>query len=144
MKDPRTIQDVIVDKFAQAGDALNQFTYLMEYASTFPELPEARKNSEALVRDCQSQVWLYLQERDGRLSIEADSDTLMVRGILGIVREMFDGQPLREVAATEVTFIARTDLAQVFDSKRVRGIASIVSRIKEFARANAEEEPCRT
>lgn len=144
MEDPRIIQDTIVNEFDQAGDALNQFTYLMEYASTFPELPESYKNDEALVRDCQSQVWLYLQERDSHLNIEADSDTLMVRGILGIVRKMFDGQPLSAVATTEVTFISRTDLAQVFDSKRIKGIASIMTRIKEFARANAEEKPCRT
>ncbi len=139
MEDPHIIQNAIVDEFAQAGDALNQFTCLIEYASTFPELPEAQKNDEALVRDCQSRVWLHLQAKDGHLSIEADSDTLMVRGVLGIVRKMFDGQPLAVVAATEVDFIARTELAQVFDSKRVTGIKSIVAHIKEFVRSNAEE-----
>ena len=135
MDSPQAIQDRIVREIEQAGDPFNQFEYLLEKASRLDEMPDGRKRAEALVKDCQSQVWLYLHNVDGRPVIEADSDTLMIRGTIQIMKEMFDGQPPADVVACDVDFIKRTDLAYAFDSKRVAGQAAIIGRIKDFARS---------
>ena len=135
MDSPQAIQDRIIREIEQAGDPFNQFEYLLEKASRLDEMPDGRKRAEALVKDCQSQVWLYLHNVDGRPVIEADSDTLMIRGTIQIMKEMFDGQPPADVVACDVDFIKRTDLAYAFDSKRVAGQAAIVGRIKDFARS---------
>ena len=117
----------------QAGDAFNQFDYLLAKAAQLPEMPEERKLAEVLVKDCQSQVWLYLHDVGGCPVIEADSDTLMIRGTIQILKDMFDGQPPQAVIDCDVNYIQRTDLAYAFDSKRVAGQAAIVARIKAFA-----------
>lgn len=133
METPQVIQERIVREIEQAGDPFNQFEYLLTKASLLDEMPGKRKVSEALVKDCQSQVWLYLHDADGRPVIEADSDTLMIRGTIQILKEMFDNQAPEDVIACDVNYIQRTDLAYAFDSKRVAGQVAIVKRIKDFA-----------
>ena len=132
---PQAIQDRIVSEIEQAGDPFNQFDYLLEKASLLDEMPDERKRADVLVKDCQSQVWLYLHNECGRPVIEADSDTLMIRGTIQIMKEMFDHQRPEDVVACDVDFIQRTDLAYAFDSKRVAGQAAIVGRIKDFAQS---------
>ena len=135
MESPKDIQERIVREIEQTGDPFNQFEYLLSKAAELPEMPDERKVPDVLVKDCQSQVWLYLHEVDGRPVIDADSDTLMIRGTIQILKDMFDGQPPQAVIDCDVNYIQRTDLAYAFDSKRVAGQAAIVARIKEFARS---------
>ena len=135
MSMPQEIQERIVREINEAGDPFDQFDYLLVKAAKLPEMPEERKVPEVLVKDCQSQVWLYLHAIDGRPVIEADSDTLMIRGTIQILKEMFDGQPPEAVVECDVNYIQRTDLAYAFDSKRVAGQVAIVARIKEFAQS---------
>ena len=135
METPHQIQERIVREIEQAGDPFNQFEYLLAKAAELPEMPEERKVPDVLVKDCQSQVWLYLHDVGGRPVIEADSDTLMIRGTIQILKDMFDGQPPQAVVDCDVDYIQRTDLAYAFDSKRVAGQAAIVARIKEFAQS---------
>ena len=133
MESPQAIQERIVREIEEAGDPFNQFEYLLAKASQLDEMPLSRKRPEALVKDCQSQVWLYLHDVDGRPIIEGDSDTLMIRGTIQILKEMFDGQAPADVIACDVDYIQRTDLAYAFDSRRVAGQVAIVKRIKDFA-----------
>ena len=137
MESPQSIQERIVREIEEAGDPFNQFEYLLMKASLLEEMPEERKRPDVLVKDCQSQVWLYLHDVNGRPTIEADSDTLMIRGTIQILKEMFDGQRPEDVIACDVNYIARTDLAYAFDSKRVAGQAAIVKRVQDFARSLA-------
>ena len=133
MPTPAEIQERIVNEITQSGDPFDQFNYLLAKAAELDEMPEERKVANVLVQDCQSQVWLYLHDVDGRPVIEADSDTLMIRGTIQILKDMFDGQLPADVVACEVNYIQRTDLAYAFDSKRVAGQTAIMKRIKEFA-----------
>lgn len=135
MASPQEIQERIVCEIEEAGDPFNQFEYLLTKASLLDEMPEERKRDDVLVKDCQSQVWLYLHEVEGRPVIEADSDTLMIRGTIQILKEMFDNQPPADVVGCDVDYIQRTDLAYAFDSKRVAGQTAIVARIKDFAQS---------
>lgn len=134
MPSPQQIQERIIREIEQTGDPFNQFEYLLAKASQLKEMPEERKRPDALVKDCQSQVWLYLHNEGGCPIIEADSDTLMIRGAIQILKEMFDGQTPADIIACDVNYIQRTDLAYAFDSKRVAGQVAIVKRIKDFAK----------
>lgn len=135
METPQEIQERIIGEITQSGDPFDQFNYLLMKASQLDEMPDERKVEDVLVKDCQSQVWLYLREVDGCPVIEADSDTLMIRGTIQILKDMFDHQPPEAVVACDVDYIKRTDLAYAFDSKRVAGQVAIVGRIKQFAQS---------
>lgn len=137
MEKPVEVQARIVGEILAAGDPFNQFNYLLQKAAQLDVMVDERKVPDVLVKDCQSQVWLYLSALERRVYIDADSDTLMIRGTIEILKEMFDGQAPEDVIACDVDFIAKTDLAYAFDSKRVAGQAAIVKRIKTFAQSLA-------
>lgn len=140
METPAQIQDRIIASFHEAGDAFNQFTYLLQLASEFPELPEERKVKDVLVEGCQSQVWLYVTVDDeGRIHIEGDSDTLMVRGTIRIFSLMFEGQRCEDVLGTEIRFVDETELASIFDSKRKAGVSAIWGVIERAASDHVRE-----
>jgi cysteine desulfuration protein SufE len=139
MDTPQEIQEHVIAVFRDAGDAFNQFTYLLQLAGELPELPEVRKTDDVLVSGCQSQVWLDVSVNDGRLRIEGDSDTLMVRGIIRILVLMFDGQTADAVYDTDIDFVEQTELVGIFDSKRKAGVSSIMQSIKEVAACGIRE-----
>lgn len=127
-------QDDIVEDFLTIGDPLSQYEYLIEFATALPALDDALKTEEHLVKDCQSQAWLVMENRGGALSLAADSDTLIVRGVLELLIELLDGRPLCDVAAAEIYFPQKAELMTTFSASRRQGIASIIAQIQGFAR----------
>ena len=132
----RKIQDNIVSEMLSAGGSFEQYDILLRYAAELDELPEPLKTEESLVEGCQSQVWLHMRwdgDEDGEgFVLQADSDTLMVRGVLLILSRMFNGKCAQEIVDCEIDFIDKTDLAYIFDAKRQTGVAKFVSTIKHF------------
>lgn len=131
------LQDKIVNDFQSIGDPLSQYEYLLEFAGSLPALPAQDKVDENLVEGCQSQVWLVMAAKDGKLALSADSDTLIVRGILHLLIDVLDGQPLADVAAVDVYFPQKADLMMTFNDSRRKGIGSTIAAIKRFAAEHA-------
>ena len=130
------LQDQIVEDFQSIGDPLSQYEYLLEFAGTLPELPAEYKVDENLVEGCQSRVWLRMGAEGGCLSLAADSDTLIVRGILHLLINVLGDQPLADVAAANIYFLEKADLMMTFNDARRKGIGSTVATIKRFAAEN--------
>ena len=147
MKAPDEIQQEYIDGFIAAGDTFEQFDYLLRLSAQLEELPEERKVKEALVEGCQSQVWLYPAWCDGEpgasFSLAGDSDTLMVRGVIYMFQQMFQGQGAQAIIDCPVRFVDETELAYIFDAQRQAGVSAIATTVKEFARKalSDKEEP---
>lgn len=131
------LQDKVVDDFQSIGDPLSQYEYLLEFAGSLPALPAQDKADDNLVEGCQSQVWLVMAAEDGRLVLAADSDTLIVRGILHLLIDVLGGQRLTDVAAADIYFLQKADLMMTFNDSRRKGIGSTVATIKRFAAEHA-------
>lgn len=127
------MQDAIVEDFRSIGDPLSQYEYLLEFAASLPALGIEDRTDRNLVADCQSQAWLALEAKDGRLVLRADSDTLIVRGILRLLIDVLDGQRLADVASADLYFLEEAELMMTFSGARRKGIGSIVSSIRRFA-----------
>ncbi|RDB63741.1 Fe-S metabolism protein SufE [Gordonibacter sp. 28C] len=127
------LQDKIVDDFLAIGDPLSQYEYLLEFAASLPKLDAQNKIDENLVEGCQSRVWLILECKNDRLSLTADSDTLIVRGILNLLIEILDGQSCSEVAAADLYFLREANLMMTFNEARRKGIGSAIASIKAYA-----------
>ncbi|MDO4290045.1 MAG: SufE family protein [Eggerthellaceae bacterium] len=139
METPQETQTKLIDRFVQAGGAFEQFDCLLSLAAELDELSVEDKRPDVLVSGCQSQVWLYLDwEGDvpgHGFCLRADSDTLMVRGVLRIFELMFGGQDAADVVGCPIEFVSKTELAYIFDAKRQAGVASIAGEIRAFAQA---------
>ena len=126
-------QERMIAEINALGDCFDQYSYLLVKAQELPDLTEAQKTDAALVPGCQSQVWLYVWTEFGRLRFEADSDTLILRGVLQLLRELLDGEPVRDVTALDVRLFAETELAATFTSDRNTGVKSILRRMQSIA-----------
>ena len=128
------IQDAIVAEFKSIDDPLFQYEYLLEYSGALNRLDDEMKRDEDLVEGCQSRVWLRLRVEDETFFMDADSDTLIVCGVLALIERVVNGQPGGEVAKADLYFLNDSDLMFTFDDTRRKGIGSVVAAIKEFAR----------
>ena len=130
-------QQQIIDEFASIGDPLSQYEYLLEFSAELPTLPASNKTDDNLVKGCQSRAWLILGNRNGAISIKADSETLIIRGVLFLLIEALDGQPLAEVARADIRFLEEANLMDTFTSSRRDGVHKIVERIVSYAGEHA-------
>ena len=133
------IQGRIVEDFQEMGDGFDQYAYLIELSVQLPGLPEERKTAEKLVKGCQSHVWLDMRSEVGMFRFDGDSDTLILKGVLYLLRDVFDGQPLKEVAEGRVWFFEKTEIMATFDADRQKGIGYIIRAMQSFAAANIRE-----
>ena len=134
------IHDQIVSDFQEIGDGFDQYAYLIELSVQLPGLPEDKKTEDRLVKGCQSHVWLDMRAEGGAFRFDADSDTLILKGILWLLREIFDGQPLTDVANARIWFFAQTEIMATFDADRQKGIGYIIRTIQSFAATHFENK----
>ncbi len=129
--------DELVDNFALMDDWEDRYKYLIDLGGTLPDMPEALKTDSSKVRGCMSQVWMILGwDEAGRLSILADSDAQIVRGLIAVVFAVFATRTHAEIKAIDVekTF-AELGLDQHLSPNRRNGFFSMVERVKAFTAA---------
>lgn len=95
-------------------------------------MPEARKTDEALVSGCQSQVWLYVWEEHQCLRFNVDSDTLIIRGLLQLLKELLEFSPLVEASKLPIHLFTDTELAATFTSDRNTGVQTIIKMLQSL------------
>lgn len=130
----RIAQNKIVARFTEMDDPLFTYELLLDSARRFRPLNEDDRRDEYKVRGCQSQAWLKLSCEGGAFHMEADSDTLVVKGIIALLAEAFEGRQCSDVAQAPVSFLQEARVMDTFDASRRSGIEKIVERIQAFAR----------
>ena len=126
-------------EFAEIGDEFDKYTYLMALGKELRGIPEEERTEGMRFADCLSNVWICLKADKGRIFLQADSDTLIVRGILFLLEDLLDKRPLKEAADEKITLLEKLGLESVFNSARRRGMDLLLAKIREFAK-NAQEE----
>lgn len=126
-------EDRFVEEFNSLDDWFIQYDYLLEMAAQTPPMPEEEKTGENLVRGCQSTVWLKLLYEDGVLRIHAESDALIVSGLLAVILYLADGETPEAIAEADFAFFRRTALKDEMSSSRTNGVRSILNKLKEEA-----------
>ncbi len=127
------IQEKFVADFVKMGDSFGQYSYLIELSGSLGEPDLLLKTDANLVEGCQSKVWLSMLYRNGKIEIKADSDTLILKGVLKILIEMFSERFPEEIINADFNFFEKTKIKETFSSERVKGIGYIIRKIKDFA-----------
>ena len=126
-------QQDIVAAFSDLGDIFAQYTYVVELSTELPVMDERRKEDSVLVDKCQSLVWINASvDENGCVSLEAESDTLIVRGVLMLLLSLLNGRSVEEIRDARVSFLEDTDLRDAFSDDRLSGFASICKTIKSL------------
>lgn len=135
----------ITSDFAILDDWEDRYRYLIELGRTLPPLPDELRTDANKVRGCASQVWLATSVNavDGhrRLSILADSDAHIVRGLIAILLAIYDGRDVADVLGADPDPVfAGLGLKEHLTPQRSNGLASMIARVRADAAAMSAEQ----
>ncbi len=129
------IQDEIIAEFSDFDDWMDRYQLLIDMGSEQPALPEQYKTEQNLIDGCQSRVWLQADMENGRLQFRAESDALIVKGIVALlVRVLTDHTP-QEILDADLYFIERIGLRQHLSPTRSNGLGAMLKQMKMYALA---------
>ena len=134
--------DELLETFDSLEDWDERCDYLIDLGFDLPEFPQQGKTEENRVRGCQSNVWLVAEVREnGRptIQISADSDSMIVRGLIAVLLTIFSGRTPEEILETDVrTIFERLGLDRHLSSTRRNGLYGMVNRIRTLAGSRVE------
>ena len=130
----KTQQD-IVDEFSVFEDWLDRYNYLIELGNDLPAIDPKYRTNEYLINGCQSKVWLHAEMEDGRLQFNADSDAIIVKGIVALLVKLMSGRTPAEILENELFFIDDIGLRQNLSPTRSNGLLAMVKKMRLYAMA---------
>ncbi len=129
-------QDEIIEEFTELDDWMDRYQLLIDMGSGMEPLAEEKKTEQNLIDGCQSRVWLHASKSDdGTLHFEADSDALIVKGIISLLIGILDGQTPQDILDADLYFIDRIGLREHLSPTRSNGLVAMVKRIHDYALA---------
>jgi cysteine desulfuration protein SufE len=135
---PLRTLDAIRDDFAFLDDWEDRYRYVIELGRELPDLPESARTDANKVRGCVSQVWIEDGVADGRIWLNGDSDSHLVRGLVAITIALYSGKTPAEALAVDAMAIYRElGLEAHLTPQRSNGVRSMIERIRADARAFA-------
>ncbi|MDF1559891.1 MAG: SufE family protein [Bacteroidales bacterium] len=129
------LQEQIIEEFAQFGDWMERYEYLIEMGRELPPFDETHRIPDFLIEGCQSKVWLYPSFDDGVITFEADSDALITRGIVALLVKVFSGRTPDEILGTDLYFIDRIGLKENLSPTRSNGLLAMIKQMRLYALA---------
>ena len=141
MKTINELQDEIIEEFDGLDDWMDRYAVIIDMGNSLEPLDESHKTSDNLIDGCQSRVWVHAtMTDDGLLHIEADSDALIVKGIIAmLVRVLSDHTP-QDILDADLHFIGDIGLQEHLSPTRSNGLLAMVRRIREIAQENINQE----
>lgn len=127
------IQDEIIDEFAEVDDWMDRYAMIIDLGNGLPAIDEKYKTPQHLIEGCQSRVWLNAEERDGKVYYTADSDAIIVKGIIALLIKVLNGHTPREIIDSELYFIDRIGLAENLSPTRSNGLLAMVKQMRLYA-----------
>lgn len=112
----------------------DRYKYLIDLGKELPAMGPAVRSDENLVRGCQSQVWLLKREEGGRLYFQADSDSFIVKGLLGVVLAAYNGKTAQEIRQFDINaYFEQLGLLNHLSPTRGNGLQAMVRSIQVYA-----------
>jgi cysteine desulfuration protein SufE len=135
MTDFNETQQDIVDEFSVFEDWLDRYNYLIELGNDLPEIDPKYRTNEYLINGCQSKVWLHADLVKGKLEFKADSDAIIVKGIVALLVKVLNGRTPSEILDNELFFIDDIGLRQNLSPTRSNGLLAMVKKMRLYAMA---------
>lgn len=139
-----TIQDTeneIIDEFADIEDWMDRYAMIIDMGHSLPPIDEKYRTPSHLIEGCQSRVWLNADlTPEGKVVFTADSDAIIVKGIISMLIEVLSGHTPQEILDADLYFIDRIGLSEHLSPTRSNGLLAMVKQIRMYALAFKEIE----
>jgi len=129
------IQQEIVEEFSGFEDWMDKYAYLIEIGNEMTPIDAKYKIESNLIRGCQSRVWLQQEFTDGKIKFEAESDALIVKGLVALLLRIYSDRTPKEILESEPRFIDEIGLRQHLSPTRSNGLLAMVKQMKLYALA---------
>jgi cysteine desulfuration protein SufE len=134
------IQDEIIEEFAGFDDWMDKYQLLIDLGNEQEPLDEKYKVESNLIDGCQSRVWLQADYHDGIIDFTAESDALIVKGIVALLIRVLSGHTPQEILDAELYFIDRIGLKEHLSPTRSNGLLAMVKQMRMYALAFKAKE----
>jgi cysteine desulfuration protein SufE len=129
-------QDEIINEFTLLdGDMEMTVFYIMELGQKLPDMKEADKTEDNIVKGCQSKVWMVADLKDDRLYFEADSNTAITKGLVSLLVRVFNGQTPEDILNADLYFMSKIGMERFIGTQRSNGFAAMIKQMKLYALA---------
>lgn len=128
-------QDQIIEEFQDFEDWMDKYQLLIDLGSSQDPLPEQYKTEQNLIDGCQSRVWLQADYEDGLVRFSAESDALIVKGIVTLLISVLSGHTPKDILDADLYFIDRIGLREHLSPTRSNGLLAMVKQMRAYALA---------
>lgn len=136
MESINDIQEEIIDEFSGFDDWMDRYSYIIELGNAVEPLDAKYKVPENIIEGCQSRVWLNAEQQpDGTITFSADSDAIIVKGIIALLIRVLSGHTPQEILAADLYFIDKIGLKEHLSPTRSNGLLAMVKQIRMYALA---------
>lgn len=134
------IQDGIIEEFDMFDDWMDKYQILIDLGNQQQPLAEEYKKEDNLIQGCQSRVWLHADYKDGKVIFEAESDAIIVKGIISLLIHVLSDHTPDEILNADLYFIDRIGLTEHLSPTRSNGLVSMVKQMRLYAMAFKAKE----
>jgi len=129
------IQQGIIEDFSGFEDWMDKYSLLIELGNELTPIDPKYKVESNLIRGCQSRVWLHQEFTEGKIIFEAESDALIVKGLVALLLKIYSNRTPHEILTSEPRFIDEIGLRQHLSPTRSNGLLAMVKQMKLYALA---------
>ncbi|MBF6057146.1 MULTISPECIES: SufE family protein [Thiomicrorhabdus] len=129
----QTIEEVqadLVKRFTHFSNPKDRYRYLIDMGKQLQQLDDSFLTEENRIHGCQSQVWIHIDEHEGRLFMQARSDAAIVSGLIALLLRVYNGRTPQEVATAPLEFLGKIGLLQQLSPNRSTGLYHMIKRIQ--------------
>ena len=129
------IQDEIIEEFSGFDDWMDKYQLLIDLGNELAPLDERYKTEQNLIDGCQSRVWLQADYEEGQIHFSAESDALIVKGIVSLLIRVLSDHTPQEILDADLYFIEEIGLKEHLSPTRSNGLVAMVKQIRAYALA---------
>lgn len=135
MKTINEFQDEVIEEFSDFDDWMDKYQLLIDLGNEQEPLDEKYKTEQNLIDGCQSRVWLQADLVDGKVIFQAESDALIVKGIITLLIKVVSGHTPDEILDSDLYFIEKIGLKEHLSPTRSNGLLAMVKQMRMYALA---------
>ncbi|MBI9060768.1 MAG: SufE family protein [Marinilabiliaceae bacterium] len=129
------IQDEIVEEFSSFDDWMDKYSYLIEIGNDLEPFKDDWRLDQNLIEGCQSKVWFHAEMKDGKIIYAADSDAIIVKGIVGLLLRAMSGQTPDDILNNDLHFVEKIGLKEHLSPTRSNGLVAMIKQMRLYALA---------
>ena len=129
----KDIQEEIIEEFSFYDDWTDKYEYIIELGKDLAPMNEVNRSEDNIIKGCQSKVWIACSQREDQLVFEADSDAIIVKGLIALLVRVYNQKSIKAILEEPLYFIEKIGMANHLSPTRSNGLLAMVKQIKFYA-----------